>query len=422
MTYRVNPNEISVLSLGVIYDMDLREIRDTPDEGYFTNLTGSEISVPIGFPAVREDQWKSALPSIRQLLIDAFHDVNGRSDHDAVYEATHLAEEALYGYAMKNFLLPEVFECIESEYITRLEDEEERLLRVEITMLNTTRIIDASTSDDALKTIADELEDDLSMENILLLDAEERLKALRDDIRDDDPEWGPLTPYLEALLKEGHPALRRKKPGPYNPEGKRTILIATGITRGDQGNWSPAILEESDAALKQWDDAGLDYPMIKEANQRRRQQMIRELPGREDQRRERAKLPDINKQRGIIKDIRKQMARLNDEIALLLESNNTTLDTSLTAISGMMRSRHTRPLDHQELHRHAMLRITTALSHVKEALDTPGHRATEPMLNSTQEALAYLKKQEVSEALAPHIQRMIKLIERFDHDSQATAA
>lgn len=413
MTYRINPHEVGNDSLCVIYDHQLREMRETPDEGYPLGISASEVRVPLGFAAVDEVTWSASREAIKQRLIDAFHQVD-ESTHDLDVDlAAHEASEALYGYVMAHWPIPEWLCSMEDAYLERIESEDDRLLKVEVRSAMATHMIDASTTDEQLQQLANLLAQEAREDNILLLDAEELLSELRDEVRRDDPQWGPLTPYLEALLEQGSPVVRRKNPGPYNPEGKRTILIATGATRGNEGNWTPAILNESDEAVRQWEQAGLDYPFKREASHRRRVEMMRQLPEREKTHCERRHLPPVAEQRQVVRDIRKQMSRLEEETARLLESNNMALDANLTSIAGMMASRHITEEDRKRLADHATLKIHEAIGVAKEALGDASWKGFQPVGNEISRSLASLADFPASERLADCRRRMIAIIEDY---------
>ncbi|RCV93854.1 hypothetical protein DU506_01470 [Vreelandella rituensis] len=126
--------------------------------------------------------------------------------------------------------------------------------------------ITAHTSDQALAKFASQLLTDSNVSapeesstqpagaELTLLEA---LHQLRGELRSQDDNWGEISPHLEALLDQGHPNVRLKSAGKYNPSAKRTLLVRT---RPGDGGWEPAIIQDNEGARQQWKKAGLDYP------------------------------------------------------------------------------------------------------------------------------------------------------------------
>lgn len=129
-------------------------------------------------------------------------------------------------------------------------------------------IIDAYTPSARLSSLAAEAEKALGSLAVSAAELEEALAEKQETFQQNDDQWGEMTPHLEALLAEGHPNIRLKTAGKYNPDGRRIILIRT---RAGDGGWEPAAIDEGEKASEQWRKAGLDYPFQEQrGNQRAR--------------------------------------------------------------------------------------------------------------------------------------------------------
>lgn len=130
-------------------------------------------------------------------------------------------------------------------------------------------------TDKALTRLAQDIEHQFSLvSEYRLVDVYEALGEVRETLRNTSDQWGNLSPYLEQMLADKHPQVRLKNQGKYNPDDKRIILLHVHPSAGE-GGWEPALLDESDKAHRQWDDAGISYPQ--EMRERAARRKTREI-------------------------------------------------------------------------------------------------------------------------------------------------
>lgn len=118
----------------------------------------------------------------------------------------------------------------------------------------------AFTSDSELESISEMLRAEVDEGVLLNQDVGEWLEDLRQEFRAEDEQWGELREALEALIEADDERVRYKSQHPkYNPQGAKTILIAT-CPHPAPSQFEPAILDVTGEAFRQWWRAGLDFP------------------------------------------------------------------------------------------------------------------------------------------------------------------
>lgn len=206
--------------------------------------------VPLGVEGISRGDWESLRPEVQGI-------VRGH------YDALKSGEVSSFDINLWGNCIDRAAPVHRAGDVLSVEPDEDRDFVVHVenpyNLAERVGTIEPHTPDATLAHIANEVRTRVAEQGDFVAGVFGWLEGCRELERESCPEWGEMSPYLEAMLLQGHPKVRLKNQGKFNPEGRRVVLMRVREAYGD-GGWEPAVLDVSETARKQWASAGIPLP------------------------------------------------------------------------------------------------------------------------------------------------------------------